>query len=94
MYNPQRYKAEDETGSFELMDQNPFATIISVSENKPFASHLPLTPKRQGYQIELLGHLAKANPHWKLLSTTHTTAIFQGPHTTSLRIGMISERSS
>lgn len=81
MYNPQRYKAEDATGAFELMDRNPFATIISVSENKPFVSHLPLTPKKQGDQIELIGHLATANHHWKLLATAHTTAIFHGPHT-------------
>lgn len=81
MYNPQRYRAEDSTEAFELMDKNPFATVISISDNKPFVSHLPLTPKKQGDQIELIGHLAKANPHWKLFSTAHTTAIFQGPHT-------------
>jgi len=81
VYNPQRYKAENTSEAFDLMDQNPFATIISVSENKPFVSHLPLTPKKHGDQIELIGHMAKANPHWKLLSTAHTTTIFHGPHT-------------
>lgn len=80
MYNPQRYKAENISEAFDLMDQHPFATVISVSEGTPQVSHLPLTPKRTGEQIELIGHLARANPHWRLLSTANTTAIFQGPH--------------
>lgn len=79
-YNPQRYKAENISEAFDLMDQNPFATVISVSEDKPLVSHLPLTPKRVGEHIELIGHLARANPHWRLLSTANTTVIFQGPH--------------
>lgn len=28
----------------------------------------------------LLGHLAKANPHWKALHETEVLAVFQGPH--------------
>jgi transcriptional regulator len=81
MYNPQRFKANDISEAFDLMDQHPFATVISISGNMPFVSHLPLTPKKQGDQIELIGHLAKANPHSKLLSKAHTIAVFNGPQT-------------
>lgn len=81
MYNPQRFKVESLVETLELMDQNPFATVISVADNEPVISHLPLTPNRHGNQIELVGHIAKANPHWKLLPTAHTTAVFHGPHT-------------
>ncbi|MBK8202468.1 MAG: FMN-binding negative transcriptional regulator [Bdellovibrionales bacterium] len=81
MYNPQRYKSDDTTEAFDLMDQNPFATIITVVEGKPFLSHLPLTPKMVGNKIELIGHLARANPHWKSLAGTLATVIFHGPHT-------------
>lgn len=81
MYNPHRYKATDMDDAFELMDQNPFATVITVTDSKPFVSHLPLTPKKIGDKIELIGHLARANPHWKSFAATQATVIFHGPHT-------------
>lgn len=81
MYNPQRFKSDDTNEAFDLMDQNPFATVITVVEGKPFVSHLPLTPKMVGNKIELIGHLARANPHWKSFANSQTTVIFHGPHT-------------
>ena len=81
MYNPQRFKSEDTDEAFNLMDQNPFATVITVAEGKPFVSQLPLIPKRVGDKIELVGHLARANPHWKSFSNSQATVIFHGPHT-------------
>lgn len=81
MYNPQRFKSDDTTEAFDLMDQNPFATVITVVDGKPFVSHLPLTPKMVGIEIELVGHLARANPHWKSFANSQVTVIFQGPHT-------------
>lgn len=44
MYNPPRFKSENTSDVFQLMDRNPFATVISVSDGKPMVSHLPLTP--------------------------------------------------
>ncbi len=81
IYNPQRFKSADTNEAFDLMDQNPFATVITVLEGKPFASHLPLTPKMVGNEIELIGHLARANPHWKSFANSQATVIFHGPHT-------------
>jgi transcriptional regulator len=81
VYNPQRFKSEDTTEAFDLMDRNPFATVITVVDGKPFVSHLPLTPKKAGDRIELIGHLARANPHWKSFTNSQATVIFQGPHT-------------
>lgn len=81
MYNPQKYKESNLSEAFELMDRYPFATVITVHEGKSFVSHLPLTPIKISGSIELIGHLAKANPHWKLLAESLTTIIFQGAHT-------------
>jgi len=85
MYNPQRFKSDDTTEAFDLMEQNPFATVITVVEGKPFVSHLPLIPKRAGDRVELIGHLARANPHWKSFASasasSQATVIFHGPHT-------------
>ncbi len=68
MYNPQRFKETNFEESFNVMVKNPFATVTSIAEGKPFVSHLPLIPKKSGDKIELIGHLARTNPHWKLLS--------------------------
>lgn len=81
MYNPQRYKSESPNEAFELMDHYPFATIITVVDGKPFISHLPITPKKVGDKIELIGHLARANPHSRFLKGAQATVIFHGPHT-------------
>lgn len=81
MYNPQRFKSTDMNEAFDLMDRNPFATMITVVEGEPILSHLPLTPKRVGDSIELIGHLARANSHWKSFLSSQATVIFHGPHT-------------
>lgn len=80
-YNPTRYQATDQNEAFSLMEEYPFATIINIHDNKPFVSHLPLTPKKIESGIELIGHLARANPHWRHLQNSETTVIFHGPHT-------------
>jgi transcriptional regulator len=46
-----------------------------------FATHLPLISRRIDSRRVLLGHVARANPHWRLLSgNPHVLAIFTGPH--------------
>ncbi|MEK6705027.1 MAG: FMN-binding negative transcriptional regulator [Bdellovibrionota bacterium] len=81
MYNPQRFKSTDSNEAFELMDRHPFATVITVADDKPQISQLPIVPKRTDDKIELIGHLARANPHWKYFSSSQATVIFHGPHT-------------
>ena len=81
MYNPQRFKSDNFDEAFELMEKYPFATLISISENEPTVSHLPLTPTRVGNKIELVGHLARANAHWKILADSSVTTVFHGAHT-------------
>ena len=81
MYNPTRYQSLDTNEAFELMDQNPFATLITVVGSNPIVSHLPLTPLKNGNQIQILGHINRANPHWKALSQYPSTVIFHGAHT-------------
>lgn len=63
------------------MAKNPFATVITVQDNQPSISHLPLTPKKNGNELELIGHMAKANPQWKYLENNLVTCIFHGAHT-------------
>lgn len=81
MYNPPRFKSENTNDAFQLIERNPFATVISVSDGKPIVSHLPLTPKKVDEDVILIGHFARANPHWKIFANNQATAIFHGPHT-------------
>jgi transcriptional regulator len=81
MYNPQRFESDDTNEAFGLMEQYPFATIITVVKGKPTISHLPLTAKKVGDKIELIGHIARANSHWKSFANAQATVIFHGPHT-------------
>jgi transcriptional regulator len=83
MYLPFQFKNEDESRSLEIIAAHPFATLISISPSEEaglFVSHLPLVIESSETGLILLGHLAKANPHWKFLQGTKVTAIFHGPN--------------
>lgn len=79
MYLPARFKSEDESDILEIIRRNPLATLISVKENQPFISHIPLVAEKNGDKLTLIGHFAKANPHWQLIEGS-ATAIFHGPN--------------
>lgn len=64
------------------MREHPFASLISVDDaGLPFISHIPLHLEEQGDQLILLGHVAKANPHWRYLEARPQAVVtFMGPH--------------
>jgi transcriptional regulator len=84
MYIPQLYSVTDEAVINDFIRQNAFAVIVSADENGvPVATHLPLELRMSEIgERRLLGHFAKANPHWRTLTPEKTVlAIFSGPHT-------------
>lgn len=82
MYIPEHFRVRDHATALAFMRKNPFAILISSTEDGPFATHLPLIVRENGEQLFLRGHVARANPHWKLLEQHpgNTLAIFHGPH--------------
>lgn len=80
MYSPDKFNNTNSEDAFELMQKFPFATVVTAINSEPFISHLPLTPVKQEDKIILVGHMAKANPHWKLMKDTCLTSIFHGHH--------------
>jgi len=61
----------------EVIKTYPLATLISVKDNKPFITHLPLIYNESG---NLIGHIDINNPHAKLLKNNNDiTIIFSGP---------------
>jgi transcriptional regulator len=63
------------------MHANPFAILISSTDDGPFATHLPVFVEAKGETLVLRGHVAKANPHWRHLERQpECLTIFHGPH--------------
>ena len=80
MYIPGYTKHEDEADLLKLMQEHPFATLVTAPSGRPFATHLPLITEKQGDTFVLLSHMARANPQWQHFSEGETLAIFHGPH--------------
>ncbi len=83
MYLPPQFKAKDEAHALALMRAHPFASLISVDDaGFPCVTHLPLHLTQVDDQHVLLGHCAKANPHWRYLQVRPQALVtFMGPHT-------------
>lgn len=81
MYLPPQFNAKDLAHARELMRAYPFASLISTDETGlPFVSHIPLHLEARGEQLVLLGHVAKANPHWRYLTERPQAVVtFMGP---------------
>lgn len=81
MYTPRAFAAEDPAALRELMSHYSFATLITVIDGAPFATHLPLLLADRGEHGALVGHLARANPQWRAFDGhTEALVIFSGPH--------------
>lgn len=75
MYSPGHYKGIDPKKAEALIEQFPFSTLLTLGGKQ--ISHLPLMLAHE----ELLGHMAKANPHWRELKQVEKClAIFLGPN--------------
>jgi len=80
MYIPTAHKIDDPELIVELMRQNSFATLISVVDGVPVATHLPVLVEA-GDPIVLCAHIARQNQQWKVLaSEPESLVIFAGPH--------------
>lgn len=83
MYTLRFNKVEDRQALLEAMRRYSFAILFGGAggnEAAPMATHLPLIVRDEGEHGVLLGHFAKANPHWRLLAGRETLVVFPGPH--------------
>lgn len=87
MYLPTHFEG-DRAQAATLMREHSFASLVSVDDaGLPFITHLPLHLEEEGGEapaqqaLILLGHVAKANPHWRYLrSRPQAVVTFLGPH--------------
>jgi transcriptional regulator len=80
MYIPEFNRIEDQAVAVAFMRANPFAILISNNDGVPFATHLPVMVSEAKGQVIVRAHVAKANPHWKILEQHDSLLIFHGPH--------------
>ena len=82
MYLPPHFAAKDQAIAYELIRENPFASLISNDDNNlPFVTPLPLHLLEDDGATLLLGHCAKPNPHWRYLQVRPQAVVtFMGPH--------------
>ncbi len=81
MYIPEHFRVRDHADAIAFMHANPFAILISSTDDGPFATHLPVFVEAKGETLVLRGHVAKANPHWRHLERQpECLTIFHGPH--------------
>jgi transcriptional regulator len=81
IYTPRAFEVGDGAAVARLLRDYPFATLITPGDPEPSVSHLPLEYRAdRGPKGALLGHMARANPHWRVFGTGASVAIFHGPH--------------
>ncbi len=82
MYVPKHFDSDDRQAIQRLVRERGFATLITVAEGSPFATHCPLMfEPGEGTHGTLYGHIARANPQWQHFDgATEALAIFHGPH--------------
>jgi len=66
---------------YDFIRQNSFGILINQVDGKPWATHIPLELEKRNGKDVLVGHIAKANPHWKSFQKeAQMLCIFNGPH--------------
>lgn len=76
-YPPHHHQTHDKYHMIEVIKAYPLATLISIKDDEPLVTHLPLVYREDG---KLIGHIDKFNPQVGLLRDHNpVTIIFSGP---------------
>lgn len=80
MYIPSHFKEKDPEKIRTFIRQHSFGTLVSILDNRPWATHLPVElVRKQTEEYVLHAHVSKANPQWKnLRQEQEIMVIFQG----------------
>ncbi|HEY3349009.1 MAG TPA: FMN-binding negative transcriptional regulator [Thermoanaerobaculia bacterium] len=68
--------------AFELIESFPWALLVQNGDDGPFATNLPfILDRSRGPRGTLLGHIARANDHARVLDEARGSAlvVFEGP---------------
>jgi transcriptional regulator len=80
MYIPRANKEERVPVLHKLMEDQPFASLITMGSSGLFASHIPMVLEQNGAMGQLRGHISRANTQWRdYTASVEALAIFSGP---------------
>ena len=81
LYTPSLFEVVDRAAVARLIHDHPFATLVTPGDGEPTISHVPLllVPGCEPHGT-LVGHVARANPHWQKMRGVESIAVFHGPH--------------
>jgi transcriptional regulator len=80
MYNSPAFREEDLSAIRQMMRESRLSTLVTMTAEGLVATPLPLfLDETEGEFGTLYGHLAKANPQWKLPPSCDALVIFAGP---------------
>jgi len=80
MYIPKAFEVDNLDAIFEVIENNGFATLVSMEDGRPNATHLPIHVQREDRGLTLQGHFARTNPQWQGLDGQEVLVMFHGPH--------------
>lgn len=80
MFVPSKFAVDDPAALDALVERDAFATLVSVVDGIPFATHLPVLYSRDGDGVRFRGHWARANPQWRGIASQTALLIVHGPH--------------
>ncbi|MEO1022978.1 MAG: FMN-binding negative transcriptional regulator [Bacteroidota bacterium] len=82
MYTPSSFKETDPKTLFDFIEANSFGILFSQHGDRAEATHLPfLVDRNRDKQGVLIAHFAKANKHWRRISTEQDVlCVFHGMH--------------
>ncbi len=82
MYIPAHFRVDDVATMHDTMRQNSFATLVTVSDGVPFATHLPILVNTDSTPFgSLCGHVSRANPQWQHFDREcEVLVVFSGSH--------------
>jgi transcriptional regulator len=81
MYVPKHFEVTDPVIIEDFIKANSFATLTSIADGVPVATHIPIELETDALGKKVLwGHMAKANPQWKTFaSLPKVLAVFLAP---------------
>lgn len=80
MHIPKPLQVTDRQEILSFMRTYSFATIVTIRNNIPNATHLPFSIQEEGEHLFLYSHFAKVNEQWKELAKNPVLVIFAEPH--------------
>jgi transcriptional regulator len=79
MYMPDQFREDRAEVLREFIARHPLGALVAATAEGLLANHIPMLWRQSGMAVMLAGHVAKANPIWRLLApNAPVLVIFSG----------------